>query len=940
MATIEEVRGKFKNRFDQFKVKTPLRVAYLGDGRGGATSNMVPPGEPDKFWARESIDGDKPFKILNRNPNFTPQFNLPVLLGYPEDDPEQEQVMGIHRALVQFSIGNAGSAIGGVAPHHTKHEWGGGDEVFIDPRMFKPGLIKPTAPTSMKVKILSFQHYYNYWRRYDGGVSPDLAQYKPSADYRYVLLTLDPDTNQLCIRPGNVFTPDLSIDSIISNQATNTFRHIPVPPGNEIPLGVVLLEPGTTKIDWNINGINNMLPMRILLSSPMKEVNERLSLLESATGISSLPSTGAANSVQTDLLPGRIDGNITRLVLNRSSSSATLPTLFVGELAFVNNSPSAIWVGTASGNHAFNVSGGGGATTLGDLTDVNVSVVNDQNLLKYNAATSSWISASAIKIGDNSSGVYFDVGASIVGITAPLRIDNPDGATLLQTDYAIVLDSVAGGNPILFRTPSDDAMTVGGDGGDEPTVVINPNYSPGVKMIGRANDGAQTAKVFEFDSDSGFRFETANSVSALDVRYVDKKIVFNNDTGTSPLLALDMADNKVVFGRSSSAITESIVEFHSASDVRASRIAHFNHRTPGVNRSTSHSYHFKNSSGSMAEYIIHDYATVSTSYSQYVISMASAGIVRNILDIDTSEGEAKINSLGIHDLGFRAGGSSNNTQLFKTDAKLNAVQIGTSVAGQIADFRSHLIEFNKNQNDIDVVFRGISASPTLMYLDAGNGFLGVGTNNPSRILHIVGPDRNVPTFPASLGAKDLLVFENNNNANFAIISGSAHSGGIKFFKNGTALQQGQINYNHSNDNMTFATYGVTKFTLGSGIFFAGATGGDKGTGTINVQGDIYKNNTAYTSPDYALEHWVTGSIDKYKNNDGASGYFRLPIEQSIQYVKEHFRLPRITDEPTGVFGMTNIALEKIEEAHIYIYELHDRIKVLEAKIAQMEKNNE
>jgi len=38
--------------------------------------------------------------------------------------------------------------------------------------------------------------------------------------------------------------------------------------------------------------------------------------------------------------------------------------------------------------------------------------------------------------------------------------------------------------------------------------------------------------------------------------------------------------------------------------------------------------------------------------------------------------------------------------------------------------------------------------------------------------------------------------------------------------------------------------------------------------------------------------------------------------------------------------MADIALEKIEEAHIYIYELHDRIKALEAKIAQMEKGNE
>src|SRR5690606_5104285 len=266
-----------------------------------------------------------------KNPNLTPAFNLPVLLGYPEHDPETEQVLGLHSALIKLDAGGnlSGSSIGGTSPHHQKHEWGGGDTVYVDPRMFKPGLVAPTTPVSMRVKVLAFQHYYNFWRRYDGGFSPDLSQYIPDSDYRYVMLCLDPDTNQLVVHPGSVFTPDLSIDSIISNQATNTFRHIPVPPGNEVPLGVVLLEPSTTKINWNPEGINNLMPMRILLSSPMKEVNERLSLIESTTGISSLPQTGAANSVENDLLPGRIDGNRTRLVLNRASASGNLPTLFV-----------------------------------------------------------------------------------------------------------------------------------------------------------------------------------------------------------------------------------------------------------------------------------------------------------------------------------------------------------------------------------------------------------------------------------------------------------------------------------------------------------------------------------------------------------------------------------------------------------------------------------
>ena len=382
MATIEEVRSKFKQRLSIYKIQTPTRVAYLGDGRGLATSNMVPVDEPDKFWARESLNGDKPFKIINKNPTLTPQFDLPVLLGYPEHDPTEEQVLGLHSALIKLGPGgNAGSGVGGVSPHHSKHEWGGGDEVSVDPRMFKPGLLKPTAPRSMRVNALSFQHYYKDWRRYDGGTSPDLSQYRPDSDYRYVLICLDPESNQLTIRPGAVFSPDLSIDSIISNQATNTFRHIPVPPGNEIPLGVVLLEPSTTKIDWNVGGINNLLPMRILLGSPMAEINSRLEVIESAVGVGSLPTTGAANTVD-EPFSRMVDGNVATIV-HRRAPAANLPTLLVGEFGYATDS-SSLYTGSDSGANVLvsGGGGGGGASVLDDLNDVDFDTPADFNVMQ------------------------------------------------------------------------------------------------------------------------------------------------------------------------------------------------------------------------------------------------------------------------------------------------------------------------------------------------------------------------------------------------------------------------------------------------------------------------------------------------------------------------------------------------------------------------------
>lgn len=40
----------------------------------------------------------------------------------------------------------------------------------------------------------------------------------------------------------------------------------------------------------------------------------------------------------------------------------------------------------------------------------------------------------------------------------------------------------------------------------------------------------------------------------------------------------------------------------------------------------------------------------------------------------------------------------------------------------------------------------------------------------------------------------------------------------------------------------------------NGVTIGSLTGGSKGAGTLNAAGDIYKNDIAYTNPDYALEH--------------------------------------------------------------------------------------
>lgn len=122
-------------------------------------------------------------------------------------------------------------------------------------------------------------------------------------------------------------------------------------------------------------------------------------------------------------------------------------------------------------------------------------------------------------------------------------------------------------------------------------------------------------------------------------------------------------------------------------------------------------------------------------------------------------------------------------------------------------------------------------------------------------------------------------------------------------------------------------------STGGGMKVGAPTGGFKGLGTINCAGDIYKNNTAYTNPDFVFEQFYNGSIVKFAANERAQEYKCLmPLSDLRNYTRDNLRLPRIGDDPAGMFERGDIALEKIEESYLYIMELHERIAELEATV--------
>lgn len=125
---------------------------------------------------------------------------------------------------------------------------------------------------------------------------------------------------------------------------------------------------------------------------------------------------------------------------------------------------------------------------------------------------------------------------------------------------------------------------------------------------------------------------------------------------------------------------------------------------------------------------------------------------------------------------------------------------------------------------------------------------------------------------------------------------------------------------------------IAEVGISNGTRLGAPTGGFKGTGTLNVAGDIYKNNTAYTNPDYVFELHYTGKIEQFANKDGAKDYDGImPLDWLREYTRDNLRLPGISDEPMGMFERGDKVLEKLEELTLYILELHERIKTLESK---------
>jgi hypothetical protein len=120
-----------------------------------------------------------------------------------------------------------------------------------------------------------------------------------------------------------------------------------------------------------------------------------------------------------------------------------------------------------------------------------------------------------------------------------------------------------------------------------------------------------------------------------------------------------------------------------------------------------------------------------------------------------------------------------------------------------------------------------------------------------------------------------------------------------------------------------------------------------GPGSINVSGGVFLNGSAYTNPDYVLENFYTGKIEKFANSPGAKDYTgMLGWDDLESYIKKYWELPGIPEpgvvqdkrRPVDMFERGDILLRNVEELTLRDIELNKRLREAEASIADLKRS--
>ena len=268
--------------------------------------------------------------------------------------------------------------------------------------------------------------------------------------------------------------------------------------------------------------------------------------------------------------------------------------------------------------------------------------------------------------------------------------------------------------------------------------------------------------------------------------------------------------------------------------------------------------------------------------------------------------------------------------------KLNITDTASNAASALMDLQVGGVSQFKVSKAGAVTAVGV-AIPTISSTDTL-------TNKTLTSPTISGTVSGSPTFANEITATAYLASGTNfNGFRFYNSSGAANEKYTTLYTNGGNVRWAFENDARNSDTIFLQVNrsGITPtdINFGAGITVGAPTGGNKGAGTANFAADIYKNNSAFTNPDYVFEHFYRGEIVEFAANDGASEYAGLmPLEDLREFTRLNLHLPQVPKNGgVGIFERGDYLLRAMEESTLYILALHEQIKNLNQRLKELEQ---
>lgn len=225
----------------------------------------------------------------------------------------------------------------------------------------------------------------------------------------------------------------------------------------------------------------------------------------------------------------------------------------------------------------------------------------------------------------------------------------------------------------------------------------------------------------------------------------------------------------------------------------------------------------------------------------------------NDLEIFHNATDSVINDAGTGSLKLQNTGST----------KLEVTTTGIDVTGNVVSDGADLdgaVVINESGADVDLRVESNTTQHAL-FVQGSDGRVGIGESSPEGNLHI--KDGSGSGASPTSTINDLVV-DCSSFGGISILTPNTAAGYLAFGDPEDG-DQGQIFYDHPTDVMKFRTSSNLRASIGIGLFMNGATGGDKGAGTINA-------TTLYSG---RLEVSGTASSETVINEDGNDHDFRV-----------------------------------------------------------------